>query len=191
MTRAARQQVADGLEGLRAVSPIAADRVETVAARKVAFLAKKLPREGGPSHMRTGPRKWKPSNAAVRLFARYALAAEDPASVEERIANGTVTPAEAEALREIYPAYYEDIKRRVVLALPSLQQRLPYRQRLALSIFSGVPVDPALAPEMLSVLQGGYTSEPGSEGGTQAPRATAQFGSISKQPYTDSQKRSI
>ena len=136
-----------------------------------------------------GPDKWQPSELQMRQFARYAAAVEDPAGVVERLASGTITPEDAEAMRTVYPETMQAIKARIIERLPELSQTLPYNRKLALSIFSGVPVDPAMRPEILGVLQGQFEEEPGTEGGTQAPPPAPQFGSISKEKGTPAQER--
>jgi len=108
----------------------------------------------------------------------------------ERLASGAITPEDAEALQKVYPEIYADIQRQIVEKLPALQKQLPYQRRLSLSIFSGVPVDPAMNPQVLSVLQQSFAIEEGSEGGTQAPTAQPQFGSVTKERGTPAQERS-
>lgn len=189
MQRSAREQMAERLKPVRAVDPVLADRIETIAARRVEFLASKLPKRPDIPVMQVGPDNWRPSDMAMRQFARFVAAVEDPGSVEERLADGSVTPEDAEAIRTVYPEMFADIKARIIASLPDLRESLPYHRRLALSIFSGVPVDPAMDPKILAVLQGNFAEEVGSEGGTVAPRAQAQFGSITKPNPTAAQER--
>jgi hypothetical protein len=176
----ARKAMAAQLAGVRAHDPLAADRLESIIARRLEYLAGKLPRRPDIGGIPLGPDRWQPSDLEMRSFARTAAAVEDPAGIVERLANGSITPEDADVMREVYPATMADIKRRIIERLPDLRQSLPYERRVALSIFSGVPVDPAMRPDILGVLQGQFESEEGSEGGTVAPKAAPQFGSISK-----------
>ena len=137
-----------------------------------------------------GPDRYQPSDLEMRKFARYAAAVEDPGAVEERLAHGTVTPEDAEAYREVYPERFADFKRQIIERLPELRASLPISRRIALSIFTGVPVEAAMNPQLLHVLQSMYTEDPGSEGGVTAPTAKPQMGSISKPDPTAAQKRS-
>jgi hypothetical protein len=73
--------------------------------------------------------------------------------------------------------------------LPETAQ-LPYARKLSLSLLTGLPLVPALQPEILRVLQAQYASEPGTEGGTQAPVAAPQFGSVKTEQATPAQERS-
>ena len=185
----ARAAIADRLAPIRAVSPVLADRIETIASRRLEFLATKLPRRPDLAVMRTGPDRWQPSELAMRQFARYAAAVEDPHGVFERLADGSVTPEDAEVMRTVYPEQMASFSAGLMEQLPTLRKQLPYHRRLALSIFSGVPVDPAMDPRVLAVLQGQFAAEPGSEGGTQAPTAQPQFGSVKASAPTPAQDR--
>jgi hypothetical protein len=185
----ARVALGKQFDGIRSAYPQIADMLETLAARRLEFLASKLPRRPDLDTMGMGPDIWQPSDMEMRTWARYALAAEDPGGVEERLANGQITPEDAEAYRAVYPERYADFVRQTIEQRAELQATLPFAKRLALSIFSGVPVDPSMNPEILAVLQGSFDEEPGSEGGTQAPVAAPQFGSVRNQEATASQRR--
>ena len=184
-----RQQVADRLAPVRAGNPMLADKMETIAARRFEFLANKLPRRPDLGGMQSGPDRWQPSDMEMRQFARYAAAVEDPHGVVERLAGGTVTPEDAEAMRAVYPEMMQDIIQQIVADLPKLKAGLPYQKRLALSVFAGVPVDDAMNPAILATLQASYDNEEGSEGGSQAPRARPAFGSVKSQDATPAQER--
>ena len=185
----ARERLGDRLAGVRAVDPMLADKLETVAARKVEYLANKVPRRPDIGGVQLGPDKWQPSDMKMREFARIVHALEDPAGVVERMATGQITPEEASAIREVFPDMFSRIKMGMISALPQLRKQLPYDRRVALSIFTGVPIDPAMDPKILSVLQSQFEEEPGSEQGTQQPTAAPQFGSISKPEPTAAQER--
>lgn len=186
---ATRRKIAAQLAPIAAADPVAADRLETIAVRRLEFLASKIPRRPDLAGMQTGPDRWQPSDMEMRAFARYVAAVEDPTGVVERLADGSITPEDAETMRTVYPEMYGDIQRQIVEQLGELRAQLPYQRRLALSIFSGVPVDPSLDPRVLAVLQGTFASEPGTEGGTMAPTAQPAFGSVSKPSPTPAQER--
>ena len=186
----ARQAIADQLLPIRAVDPIGADRLETIAARRLQFLASKLPRRPDSSGFQFGGKDlWRPSDFEMRTFARYAAAVEDPHGVMERVAAGMVTPEDAETMREVYPELLADFTAEVSARIPELRKALPYKRRLAMSILSGVPVDPAMDPGIMAVLQKSFAQEPGTESGTQAPRPQPQFGSVRSESPTPAQER--
>lgn len=191
-TPAARQRVADSLAAMRALDPVLADQIETIAARRIEFLASKLPYRPDFLATQVGPETWRPTDMQIRSFARYVAAVEDPGGVEERLAAGIVTPEDAEAYRVVYPERFAALKRDIVSKLPELRESLPYARQIALSIFTGIAVDPAMRPEVLARLQGNYRGEQGSEGGQMAPRAAPKFGSVAvknMEPGTPAQQR--
>jgi hypothetical protein len=187
----ARQRMATSLDAVRQVDPIGADRMETHAAKQIEFLANRLPRRPDLGGIDTGPNRWQPSEMEMRKTARYMAAIEDPIGIVERLSNGAITPEDAEVMREVYPEMYADIQQQIMAKLPTLQKTLPYQRRLALSIFSGLPVDPAMHPRILETLQASFTDEPGTEGGMQAPTPQPQFGSVKNQEATPAEQRQM
>jgi hypothetical protein len=191
VTPRARDQIARQLEPIAAVSPVLADRIEATQARKLEYLAAALPKSPGLG-MQIGRDTWRPSDFEIAAFARKVAAVEDPASVIERVADGSLTPEDAEALRSVYPELFADMRRQIVERLPELREGLPYQRRLMLSIFFGVPVDPAMEPSVLGILQGHFSREESSAGGTAAPMPQPNFGSLgtlAKEDPTPAQER--
>ncbi len=174
-----RAAMAQKLLPIRTQQPIFADRMETMMAARIEYLANALPKKPDIMAMQAGPDRWKPSELAMRSWARKVAAAEDPAGVEDRLAAGTLTPEDAEAYNAVYPERAAHLKQQIQMKLPELRSSLPYSRRLALSLFSGVPVDPAMAPNVFAVLQSSFQSEDG-KGTTSAPMAAPQFGSVKK-----------
>lgn len=191
MRQESRRAVADRLSGVAAVSPKLADKVETHAALRATYLAEKLPKPPELPGMQIGPNRWRPTDRQMRTWARVADVVDNPGAFEERLAAGMILPAEADAYRTIYPERFAEFRQKVVDRLPELQRTLPWQRRLALTIFTGVPVDPSLTPGVLRVMQGIYTEEPGTESGTEAPKAQPQFGSISREQPTPAQSRQV
>lgn len=178
----ARQKMAARLAGLGAVDPVTADRLESAGALRIAWLASQIPRRPDIAGVQVGPDTWHPSDMEMRAFARKAAAAEDPHAVLDRVVHGQVTPEDVMAMKAVFPEMLQSFVRAVSVELPTLRKTLPYERKLALSMFSGVPVDPALDPRIVAVLQGHFAAEPGSEGGTAAPKPQPQFGSLKKSP---------
>lgn len=166
---AARQRIADALAPLAHAQPLLADRMETLAVRRMEFLASKLPRRPEVGGIPMGPDNWQPSDMQMRTWARFAAAAEDPTGVLERVADGIVSPEDAEVMREVYPEMLAEFTTQLVAKLPELRQTLPYNRRIALSVLTGVPVDASMEPRIIKTLQAQYTPP--------AP-PKAQFGSV-------------
>jgi hypothetical protein len=179
-----RRKIADRLSPIAQTAPHLADRLETHAVKRIVFLDSKRPRS-----VRIGMTTIPPSEMAVRAWARYVAAADDPGAIEERLADGTVTPEDAEVMRELYPERMAEITRQIVEKMATLRGTLPLQRRLSLSMFTGAPVDASLEPRILAQLQSVHAAEPGTEGGTQAPRPRPAFGSVKKPDPTPAQSR--
>ncbi len=182
-----RMALGERLSAIAAVSPVAADRIETIAARRVEFLVSRLPKRPDIAAPLAGPDRWQPSDFEMAKFARYAAAVEDPAAILERMNDGTLTPEDAEAMREVYPETYAHVQQQIMERLPELQQTLPYERRLTMSILFGLPVDPAMRPEILTVLQNSFAQNMG--GAIAAPSPTGTPRKTSEQEPTAAQKR--
>lgn len=193
MTPAARLKMAARLSGLGVVDPIAADRLESAGAARIAWLASQMPRRPDMAGLPVGPDNYQPSDAAMRSWARKAAAAEDPYGVLERASAGAkarVVPEEIMAMRALHPEILNDYITQIITGLPERKQRLPYPQRLSLSMLTGRPLDPAMTPPVLRELQSMFAAEPGTAGGTMAPRPSPQFGSVKRSdPGTPAQRR--
>ncbi len=190
----ARAAIAVRLRPIAAAAPKIADQLETNAVRRLEFLASKLPIRPDLPIPPGGKDIWQPSSLAMRTFARFAAAVEDPGAVEERLAHGTVTPEDAEAYQTVYPERFAHMQQTIIERLPELRSTLPYKRRLALSIFTGAPVDPAMTPAILNVLQQSFENDNTaaaneSPPGMSAPKAMPQFGSVKAEPPTPSQER--
>jgi hypothetical protein len=171
--QAARARIAASLAPIAAFQPLLADRMESLAVRRLEFLAERMPKRPEMGGIQIGPDNWQPSDMEMRAWARLVAAAEDPDGILERVASGEVSPEDAEVMRELYPEQLADITRQILERLPTLRQNLPYHRRLALSVLTGVPVDPSMDPRILAVLQQQFAAEP------EPPKATPQFGSVS------------
>lgn len=186
----ARLAMADTLRPIRALDPVMADRMETIAARRIEYLSSIIPRRPDWGGLPLGSSSWRPSDMEMRSFARSAAAVEDPGGVEERAVHGAITPEDVDAYWAVYPeraAHFRDLVTTEIATL----QTLPYGRQIALSMLSGTPVHPSLHPEVIASLQAQFVAEPGSEGGAQAPRAMPQYGAIQtlQQQSTPAQQR--
>lgn len=171
----ARAAMAAKLDPIRQVNPLLADKIETVRARATAYLASVAPKKPDPAGLQIGPDNSHPSDLAMRAWARAVRAVEDPGGVEERLARGILTPDEAKAYRAVYPERFAALQREILAAAPTLSRTLSMQKKIALSIFTGIPVTPSMRPEVVQMLQRTFAVEPGTTGGTQAPAPQPNF----------------
>lgn len=184
-----RKEVASRLDGVREDDPVLADRIETAVARRIEFLGSKLQKIPDYAAGGFGPTTHRISDHDAREFARAAWAVENPVGVLEKAASSTITPVEGEAVRAVAPEILDDFVQQLQQASDRSGKQLGYKQRLNLSILTDQPLDPALQPTVLRVLQSNFVNEEGSEGGTVAPKAQPQFGSVKKPEPTAAQSR--
>jgi hypothetical protein len=164
---------------------VLADKLETLAVRKAEYIATTMPRRPDVGGLQIGPDNWKPSELEMRSWARTIRAVEDPDSVEARLAEGIITPEESAAYRAVYPERFALMQQAIFQAAPTLSKTLPMSKKLALSIFTGVPVTPTMQPNVFAVLQSTFTNEQGTDGGAHAPRPQPSFGAFGSTPTTD------
>lgn len=169
MSPSANATLHQRLAGLWAVDPHMADMVESAARQRVEFLASKLPPRPNSQVFTIGQDRWQPPDLAMRKFARYVEATENPNGVLERFAAGRMSPEDAEAFRVVYPEMWGSMKAQIMGRLPEVQATLPFRKRLMLSLFFDAPIDSSQDPTTAAMLQRTFASEPGSSGGTGQP----------------------
>jgi len=109
-----------------------------------------------------------PAEDVAHKFVQVATAALDPVATLERLADGTITGAEVQVIREAYPALYGMISMQIMDHLADMKERVPYEQRIALGIWLGQPTDRTLTPaflarqlQVLQAPQGGPGKAPG------------------------------
>ena len=173
-----RQQIGKQLAPIASVNPILADQIETVQARKTQYMAMMMPKQPDIANMPLGGKDWRPSELAMRSWARTIWACENPGGVEQRIAAGVTTPEEAAAYRYVYPERFAALQQAVTAGAAQISKRVTTKKAIAMSVFTGVPLVPAMAPNVMAVLQGNFKTERGSQGGQQAPQPMPQFGAL-------------
>ena len=94
----------------------------------------------------------RPSVEEISRFLRIARAVDNPMSVLADLRDGDVTPEAVEALRQVYPQLYEQIRIAVVREMSSGDLPVGYDQRIALGMLFNAPTDPALTPEHMGIM---------------------------------------
>lgn len=149
---ATRQRLHDGLAGFWAADPLLADKMESLAQARIDFLAAKMPKNPGVGSLLTKSR-YTPSDQAIARWGRYVEAAENPMSVLDSLADGTMTKEGVETLQTLYPAMYSAVKLEILKQAPKLEASLPYDREVMLSAFMGVPVNGLMQPQSIALLQ--------------------------------------
>lgn len=165
------------------------DKLEMQMMRTLQFLHDKMPKD--PSAITTlGKSRWKPSDLAVRKWARYVQAATDPQSVMASVANGTITPEAAEALRTLYPVTFGALQMEIYKNAETLQDNLNYDQKIRLSILFDQPIDSVMRPKFRRfVMQ--HTTSHAEQQIQQGQQAAAQARSMPAKPETPTKAQSL
>jgi hypothetical protein len=124
------------------------------------FLADKLPTDPlAQYNLNFYKSSWEPSDYQLAEFHRYVHAAEDPTSVLDDIAAGSVTPEQIETLKTLQASMYKRLQDGLMDAIMDENLKLSYEQRLNISTLLDVPTDPTLAPAFVSTMQQNYANE--------------------------------
>ncbi len=131
------------------------------------FLYNKLPQDPLAGFALPGvDSKWQPSDAELSKFNRYVAAAENPLSVVENVASGTVSPEEVETLKVLHPTVYEKLQTSILTAITEKGQNVSYQKRILLGTLFDVPTDISLRPDFMGKMQQLYAQqEPENQGG--------------------------
>lgn len=143
--------------GVAEASPQLADGVALGATRAVQYLASQLP----PADQTTlFGAHLEPSQFEIDSFLRRYEAIEDPLSLLDRMAEGSLHVEHVEAAQAVYPQIMADVRARVTETLGELEEPPAYVARLQLGTLLGVAADPTLEPSFIDALQRRYAHTP-------------------------------
>ena len=148
---AVRAHVSSRMPDAQARLPGLVDAVSSTIVRRATHLQKVIPPDPRPESLGSRHRA---SARTVERVARVAEALDDPDTLLERASRGrTVHPDQVAAVREVFPAYFADVQRRLLSGIDELREDLPYRVRTILSDIFDVPVEPSRDPEYVRIVQ--------------------------------------
>lgn len=136
-------------EALNEIAPKTSEAVQGAMARATQFLQSKLP-QGGPQKPLSP--KYKPSDAELAKWHKYFSAVESPTEVLHDVARGTLVPETMEALSVVYPKMLSEMQMAVTDKMTdaiSKKKIIPYRTKLALSLFLGSDMVNSLDPKSM------------------------------------------
>lgn len=159
-------------------SPALADSMATAVVRGVAYLVESLPAVDTVPTLLAGALE--PSQWEIDQFLRRFSAVEDPLSLFDRAAEGSLHVEHREAVAAVYPEVYSEIQAGVLELLAEEPKRPSYPVRLQLGVLMGVPSDRSLLPDMIAALQSQYaqtTAQDATIHGQRAGRLDDSFSS--------------
>lgn len=148
----AQDALAKHTQGLQEHAPQTAQAAQLTAVRGASFLAGKLPAQ--PVHALGKPlpvpdaQKW--------TFNRYYEAVNQPTSILQHAAAGTLTPLDVEAVRAVYPELLTQMQTAALEKVTAHKGAVPYRSRLMLSMLLGADLDGTLSSKAIQANQATY-----------------------------------
>lgn len=98
----------------------------------------------------------KPTAEEEYKFYRALEVAEQPLLVIDKIKKGTILPQDVDAVRSIYPEFYQKVSQDLmgeVVAQVNEGKSIPYKLKQGLSLFLGTPLDSTMTPESIQSIQ--------------------------------------
>lgn len=143
------ERVAANVAGLGQNAPNVTAALTNAASRAVQYLAAQaaVPPKAGPM----AP-EWDAPEADRQAFAEKLEVVQEPMSVLDSAASGTLTEGQMEALRVVYPRLAQQIADNALERMVAGGE-VPYPQRLMLGMLAGVDPDGSMSPEAVAANQ--------------------------------------
>lgn len=139
------------LASVSEVAPNVAAQMKLRAVKAARYLYDRAPKPGSEQLLLED--KWRPSEVDLAKFERIAAVIDDPANALKSLRAGCLTVEEVDALKENYPRMYEKVVTTIAEQIPELRGKLPYRERVQLSVLFDVPVDATMEDNFLMAMQ--------------------------------------
>lgn len=158
------QRFAEETGDLAEHAPKTAAAMAFTQARAAKFLQSKLP----PGHIDSKsltPHLEKPviSDAERTKFARYLSVIDDPTTVLDDMKAGRLAPEQVEALKEVYPRMYDDLRQKVAVELSQQTEPVAYKKKLQLGLLFELKPDATMQDDFISAMQSTYGPAPASD----------------------------
>lgn len=126
-------------------APLISEHLSLGARRALEYLYGKIPKPPAPSSPFAPKITWEPSDWEINKFSQILQIAENPLSVLDEFARGTLTMNHMDALRSMFPTVARAIQKQIYeYASSDKAKSLNYQDRLRLSLLAGVPLDSSL-----------------------------------------------
>lgn len=137
-------------------------------------------------------KEWQPTTKQKQEFIDKLAIVNHPQSIFNEVKNGRVSSASVDALKNVYPDYYQKLVAKVIeVSLDKKEPKPSYNTRLQLSKLTGIPMDSSLkniAAIQAAVNTTSTQQEPPSPRGHASSRP--KLAGIGKSVQTDTQRRS-
>lgn len=103
--------------------------------------------------------KWVPSDLDLAKFQRRVEVVNDPTVAIHRISEGTVTPEQVDALKNVYPEIFAGLQQEIISGIMENKDPPPYRARLVLASVFGIPADISMTPNFVQQMQSSFQQQ--------------------------------
>jgi hypothetical protein len=155
--RRAVERITAGTAGMD-VAPSTRNAMIATATRANAYLSRVRPTMAVPGEL-VPNRNRAPSRSDMARFLRVARVVDEPLTLLEDLANGTISPDSVAAVREVYPRLYEHIRSEAVRYAAEEGDALPYDRRVLLGVLLDAPTVPSLVPAVMAQMQALYSAQ--------------------------------
>lgn len=132
---------------IKDIAPSIAPQMQATYLNGLNFLESKLPK---PQQEYMGGNDWKPSKSQLHEFDVYHKMVKDPLSILDHVKNGTLTKQHIETIQAVYPALLKNIQNKIAEQLSDKTlKKIPYKTKISLTKFLGVPLDATLQPQSM------------------------------------------
>lgn len=186
-------KISASTSGMAEAAPNVSDQIAMKAAKAVQYLHDKAPKNPRPPNpVQPLSDNWRPTNQEVSRFERRVRAAFDPMSVIKDLEHGVLTKEGVETLRDLYPELHKMTLKTIAMKLAETKERLPYKDRVNLSLLFGVPLDETMRPDFIRRTQALWSQKPnqGQGAGGQRVSALGKLG-LADGVRTETQKREV
>jgi ADP-ribosyltransferase exoenzyme len=134
--------------------PALANAIAEAAMRRFAFLVGVMPKDPRPPTLKPTPYQYPISD--LSRFAEAVRAVRDPVGVIEAAFHDAVSPVAAEALRVVYPRFYQQVQEELIEQVASSSKPIPYNRKNNLGLVFDVPLDGTMTPDYRAARQAEY-----------------------------------
>jgi len=169
---ALRAKVSAAIEPYTDTAPKVAQAMATTMMRAAAHLARVLPHEPEPMGLSFSPQAPRRlSDSDLAKAQRSIEGVNDLNAVTRGLASGRITREHVDALREVYPDLFEELKGQVRAEAIKLKPKMSTPQLVAMSVLFGEPMTAIMKPSNVRAMQATFTN--GAADPTQGPTAGA------------------
>jgi hypothetical protein len=133
---------------------------QTSALNAVNYLNTVIPKNPNPPQMFSPQNTWKPTVEQLKDFKSQLAIVNNPYSVLDKLANGTITDKDVAAVKTLYPTIYSKIQGEILKhATDPKYANLSFAAKNKISLLTGTQVNPGLKPANITALQSNFQKD--------------------------------